>query len=81
MLHVKAKKTRRAVEPAVRGNLRMKEEASGFMEDMQSGAYLQIEAGLQELIKKRNRELLVQELGSFDIELSLSELRKLRAEQ
>lgn len=40
-----------------------------------------IEAGLQELIKKRNRDLLVQELGSFDIELSLSELRKLRAEQ
>lgn len=40
-----------------------------------------IEAGLQELIKKRNRALLVQELGSFDIDLSLSELRKLRSEQ
>jgi Arc/MetJ family transcription regulator len=40
-----------------------------------------IEAGLQELINKRNRTLLAQELGSFDIDLSLSELQKLRAEQ
>ena len=40
-----------------------------------------IEAGLQELIKKRNRELLLRELGSFDIELSLSELQKLRTGQ
>ena len=40
-----------------------------------------IEAGLQELIKKRNRALLVRELGSFDIDLSLSELQKLRAGQ
>jgi Arc/MetJ family transcription regulator len=40
-----------------------------------------IEAGLQELIKKKNRNLLREELGSFEIELSLEELKKLRADQ
>lgn len=29
-----------------------------------------IEAGLKELVRKRNRELLRQELGTFDMDLS-----------
>ena len=40
-----------------------------------------IEAGLKELVRKKNRELLQQELGSFDIDLNLSELRRRRAEK
>jgi len=40
-----------------------------------------IEAGLRELVRKRNRELLRQELGSFDIDLSLEELKRRRAER
>jgi len=40
-----------------------------------------IEAGLKELVRKKNRELLRQELGSFDIDLTLSELRRRRAEK
>jgi len=40
-----------------------------------------IEAGLRELVRKRNRELLRKELGSFDIDLSLEELKKRRAER
>lgn len=40
-----------------------------------------IEAGLKELVRKRNRELLRQEFGSFDIDLSLEELKKRRAER
>ena len=40
-----------------------------------------IEAGLQELIRKKNREALRAELGSFDLELSLEELIKLRTDQ
>ncbi len=40
-----------------------------------------IEAGLKELVRRRNRELLRQELGSFDIDLSLEELKKRRAER
>ena len=40
-----------------------------------------IEAGLRELVRKRNRELLRQELGSFDIDLSLEELKKRRSER
>jgi Arc/MetJ family transcription regulator len=40
-----------------------------------------IEAGLQELIHKKDRELLRQELGSFDLELTLSELIKMRADR
>lgn len=39
-----------------------------------------IEAGLRELVMKKKRELLRQELGSFDIDLSLEELKKRRAE-
>lgn len=39
-----------------------------------------IEKGLRELLKKKNRELLRQELGTFDIELSLEELKKRRSE-
>jgi Arc/MetJ family transcription regulator len=33
-----------------------------------------IEAGLKELIRKKNRDLLRRELGTFDIDLSLDEL-------
>ncbi len=40
-----------------------------------------IEAGLKELVRKRNRELLRQELGTFDMDLSLGELKKRRAEK
>ncbi len=40
-----------------------------------------IEAGLRELVRKRNRELLRQELGSFEIDLSLEELEKRRTER
>jgi Arc/MetJ family transcription regulator len=40
-----------------------------------------IEAGLRELVRRRNRELLRQELGSFDIDLSLEELKKRRTER
>ena len=40
-----------------------------------------IEAGLRELVRKRNRELLRKELGSFDIDLSLEELKKRRTER
>jgi Arc/MetJ family transcription regulator len=38
-----------------------------------------IEAGLKELVRKKNRDLLRGELGSFDIDLSLDELKKRRA--
>jgi Arc/MetJ family transcription regulator len=37
-----------------------------------------IEAGLKELLRKKNQELLRQELGSFDIDLSLDELKRRR---
>jgi len=37
-----------------------------------------IEAGLKELVRKENRELLRRELGSFDIDLSLNELKRRR---
>jgi len=37
-----------------------------------------IEAGLKELVRKKNQELLRRELGSFDIDLSLGELKKRR---
>jgi len=40
-----------------------------------------IEKGLKELLRTRNRELLRQELGTFDIDLSLEELKKRRAEK
>ena len=38
-----------------------------------------IEAGLKELVRKKNRDLLQKELGSFDIDLSLNELKRRRA--
>jgi Arc/MetJ family transcription regulator len=40
-----------------------------------------IEKGLRELLRKKNREMLRQELGTFDIDLSLEELKKKRAER
>jgi Arc/MetJ family transcription regulator len=40
-----------------------------------------IERGLKELLRIRNRELLRQELGTFDIDLSLKELKKKRADK
>ena len=40
-----------------------------------------IEKGLKELLRTRNRELLRQELGTFDIDLSLEKLKKRRAEK
>jgi len=38
-----------------------------------------IEAGLKELVRKKNRDLLRKELGSYDIDLSLDELKERRA--
>ena len=38
-----------------------------------------IEAGLKELVRKKNRDLLRGELGTYDIDLSLNELKKRRA--
>ena len=40
-----------------------------------------IEKGLKELLRIKNRELLKQELGTFDLTLSLEELKNRRAEQ
>jgi len=40
-----------------------------------------IAAGLRELVRKKNQELLQQELGSFDLDLSLKVLKKRRAER
>lgn len=40
-----------------------------------------IEAGLKELVRKKNRDLLRQELGTFDLDLSLEELKRRRAEK
>ena len=37
-----------------------------------------IEEGLRELIRKKNRELLREELGTYDIELTIEELERLR---
>jgi Arc/MetJ family transcription regulator len=37
-----------------------------------------IEAGLKYLVQRKNREALRQELGTFDIELTLDELERLR---
>jgi Arc/MetJ family transcription regulator len=39
-----------------------------------------ITTGLQELIRKKNLEAFRQELGTFDLALSLEELEKLRDE-
>ncbi len=38
-----------------------------------------IEVGLRELVREKNQELLQQELGSFDLVLSLKELKQRRA--
>jgi len=40
-----------------------------------------IEQGLKELLRMKNRELLRRELGTFDIDLSLKDLKKKRAEK
>jgi len=40
-----------------------------------------ITTGLKELIHRKNLEALRQELGTFDLALSLDELEKLRNEQ
>jgi Arc/MetJ family transcription regulator len=37
-----------------------------------------IEAGLQSLVQRHNRELLRKELGTFDMDLTLDELERLR---
>lgn len=37
-----------------------------------------IEAGLKELINKKNREALRSELGSYDLDLSLEKLEEMR---
>jgi len=37
-----------------------------------------IEAGLKYLVQRENREALRQELGTFDIDLTLEELERLR---
>jgi Arc/MetJ family transcription regulator len=37
-----------------------------------------IEAGLQELISKAGREMLRKELGTFDLDLTLKKLQRLR---
>lgn len=39
-----------------------------------------IAAGLRELVRRRNLEALRQELGTFDLALSLEELKRLRDE-
>jgi Arc/MetJ family transcription regulator len=40
-----------------------------------------VEKGLKELLRARNRDLLRQELGTFDIDLSLEQLKKKRASE
>ena len=40
-----------------------------------------ITTGLKELIRRKNLEALRQELGTFDLAISLDELEKLRNEQ
>ena len=37
-----------------------------------------IEEGLRSLVKKRNRELFRDELGTYDLDLSLGELENIR---
>lgn len=37
-----------------------------------------IEAGLRSLVQRRNREALRSELGTFDMDLTLDELERLR---
>ena len=38
-----------------------------------------IEAGLRELVRQKNIEALRQELGTYDLDLSLEELERLRS--
>jgi Arc/MetJ family transcription regulator len=38
-----------------------------------------IERGLKELLRRSNRDLLRRDLGTFDIDLSLEQLKKKRA--
>jgi Arc/MetJ family transcription regulator len=40
-----------------------------------------IEAGLRELVRRKNLEALRKELGTFDLDLSLEELERLRSDQ
>ncbi len=40
-----------------------------------------LEAGLKELIRKTNREMMRKDLGTFDIEISIEELQKLRSDK
>ena len=40
-----------------------------------------IEKGLKELLKTKNRELLREELGTYEIDLSIEELTKKRADR
>jgi Arc/MetJ family transcription regulator len=40
-----------------------------------------IEAGLKTLIKSRNREALRKELGTFEIDMSLNDLERLRDDE
>jgi len=39
-----------------------------------------IEAGLRELVMKKNRFALISELGSYDLDLNIEELEELRRE-
>ncbi len=39
-----------------------------------------IEEALKELVRKKNQELLRKELGTFDIALTLEELKRMREE-
>jgi Arc/MetJ family transcription regulator len=38
-----------------------------------------IEKGLRELLRRKNRELLLHELGTFDLDITLEDLKKRRA--
>jgi Arc/MetJ family transcription regulator len=40
-----------------------------------------IEKGLRELLRRKNREVLRQELGTFDLDLTREELKKRRADK
>ena len=40
-----------------------------------------IEKGLRELLRMKNRKLLKEELGTFDLDLSLNKLEKQRAKE
>lgn len=40
-----------------------------------------IEMGLKELLRMKNQEILRRELGTFDMDLSLKELHRKRAEK